>query len=97
MATNSNNRILEIAYSILSYLEKSPRAEDTCRGIMEWWLLQQLIERDGLQVSLALNELVSRSLVIETEGADKQILYQINHNSIGDVRAFLEQRSETDC
>jgi len=55
-----------------------------------------LIEIDGLQVNLALKELVSRSLVIESEGADKQILYQINRNSFRDVRAFLEQSSEED-
>ena len=63
---------------------------------MEWWLLHQLMEIDGLQVNLALKELVSRRLLIESESADKQILYQINRNSFRDVRAFLEQTSEED-
>ncbi len=94
MATTSNNRELEIAYGILSYLVKSPHAEDTRRGIMEWWLLQQLIEIEEVQVGLALKELVSRGLVIESESADKQILYEINRDSLADIRASLERGAE---
>ncbi len=61
---------------------------------MEWWLLQQLIEIEEVQVGLALKELVSRGLVIESESADKQILYEINRDSLADIRASLERGAE---
>ena len=82
MALDAKNRILGIASRILGYLEQSPRAEDTYKGILEWWLLQQMIELDEKDVKQALRELVSRGLLVETEGLDRQVFYHLNPNRI---------------
>lgn len=96
MAVDTNKKVLEIASRILEYLEKSPRAEDTYKGILEWWLLQQVIELDAKDVRQALRELVSRGLLVESEGYDRQVLYSFNPEKIEAAKAFRERRSERD-
>jgi Fe2+ or Zn2+ uptake regulation protein len=92
VASDPNSRIFEIASRILEYLEKSPHAEDTYRGILEWWLLQQMIEIDSMDVRQALRELVSEGFLIESERSDKQVLYHFNSEQTEAAKAFRRQR-----
>lgn len=66
--------ISELAYEILAYLFKNPDARDTKVGIAGWWLLTQHIEREiqrqTPKVEKALDELVSKKLII-AEGPSK--------------------------
>jgi hypothetical protein len=94
VGTVTNTSVFEIASSILEYLEKSPHAEDTYKGILEWWILQKMIELDAKDVKQAIRELVSRDLLIASEGSDKQILYHLNPESIEAAKAFRQQESE---
>lgn len=91
MAVVINNRVLEIASRILEYLEKRPRAEDAYNGILEWWLLQQMIELDAKDVRQALRELGSRGLLVESVGFDRQVLYSFNPEKIEAANAFRRE------
>ncbi|HKQ03814.1 MAG TPA: hypothetical protein VJ464_01680 [Blastocatellia bacterium] len=75
----------------MRYLEQNPNAEDTLRGITEWWLVQQMIEVETLHVQQALDELVSKQLIRQSIGPDNQIVYRINSENVAAVKAFLTQ------
>ena len=91
MGQDSNQKVIEIAYRILKYLDKNPNAEDTSRGIVGWWLVQQAMEVEAIYVQQALDSLVSKRLIKESLNPDNQILYQINRQNLKKVKAFLKQ------
>lgn len=64
-----------------------PERQDSFEGIVEWWLLEERIERVIQQMRVALEELVKRDLVFELRGSDGRIYYRLNAD-----KAFLTQR-----
>ena len=87
----SDDKALQLSYKILRYLEQNPNAEDSLRGITEWWLVHQMIEDETLHVQQALDELVSKQLIRQNIGPDNQIVYRINGENFAAVKAFLNQ------
>ena len=79
----------EIAQDILAYLVEHPGAQDTVQGIVQWWLLEQEIQRRTAQVQAALAELVARGLVLERQGKDGRTRYRINRRRSAQIRELL--------
>jgi len=60
----------QIERQILDYLTENPAAQDTVRGIVEWWLLKQKIAQSTAEVEAALANLVAEGKLLAREGAD---------------------------
>jgi hypothetical protein len=79
----------EIAQEVLAYLAEHPRAQDTLEGIVQWWLLEQEIQRRMAQVRAALAELVAQGLVLERQGKDGRTYYCVNRRRLAQIRELL--------
>jgi hypothetical protein len=64
-----------IERQILDYLTKHPAAQDTLRGIVEWWLLRQNIEQSTTEVEAALDELIAKGKLGAWTGPDGKVHY----------------------
>ncbi len=89
----------QIAHEILGYLVKHPRAQDTFEGILEWWLLEERIERRRAEVRTALAELVSDGYLLECEGKYARTHYRVNEEKYKEIAARYKsnQNSDTDA
>lgn len=87
---SKENDYLEVAGSILRYLRENPEAQETLKGIAEWWLLKQRISEAVDQVSEALSWLVERGYLIETKSPGIAPIYKINPASLSDLENFLK-------
>lgn len=84
----------DIAYDILSYLNKHKEAQDTLEGIAHWWLLEQTIEQHLLNVKKALAMLVEQKLVLIYEGESTGTRYGINPQKSEEISKALEDKSK---
>ena len=84
----------EMAYEILAYLAKNPDAQDTLEGVIEWWLLEQRIEKQMKKVKCAIDELVADGLVIERQGKDARVHYKINRRKYRKIQQLIEDMSK---
>jgi hypothetical protein len=66
-----------IERQILDYLARHRKAQDTLRGIVEWWLLKQWIIQGQTEVESALRRLVARKKLQAVLGRDGQVRYQL--------------------
>lgn len=66
-----------IERQILDYLEANPEAQDTMRGIVEWWILKQRIAESLSEVEAAVANLVTQRRVIAKSGPDGQVSYRL--------------------
>jgi hypothetical protein len=66
-----------IRKDILDYLAAHPGAQDTSEGIVEWWLLEQKIERATPAVKAALSRLVSEKKLRAKKGPDGRVHYRL--------------------
>lgn len=83
----------EISSEILAYLAKHPHAQDTLRGIIDWWLLEQQIERQTTEVKQALDNLLAKGLILERKGKDSQLHYLINRRKANEIRNLIKRNS----
>lgn len=83
-----------VAYEILAYLVKNPDAGDTIEGIVEWWLLEQRIDKETARVEEAIAELVAKELILGRKGRDSRTHYRINRQKYGEIRKLLKEGSE---
>ena len=67
----------ELARLILGYLEKHPQAEDTLRGISNWWLASQQIEESIDKVAEVIEDLVERGLIETRKNRNGSTLYKV--------------------
>jgi hypothetical protein len=82
-----------LAHQILAYLAEHPLAQDTLEGIMEWWLLDREIVHQTSAVTIALEELVAKGLILETRAKDSRAHYRLNPDKLGEVLEILKGRS----
>jgi hypothetical protein len=75
-----------IERQILEYLSKHPAAQDTLRGIVEWWLLKQKIEQSTADVEAAVKVLVAKGKLAVRTGPDRREFYS-RHRPSGKNRA----------
>ena len=90
MEKNLGRNGLQIAVDILSYLSRNPEAKDTLEGIVDWWLLQQEIERKVANVKKVLDELVREELILEIKSGDNNRHYRINAEKYDQIMKFIE-------
>jgi hypothetical protein len=72
-----------IEREILSYLAAHPGAQDTLRGIIEWWLLKQRIADSKAAVEAAVASLVAQGKLREHIGIDRQVRYGLSSKDSG--------------
>jgi hypothetical protein len=80
----------KIGNEILAYLAENPKAQDTLKGIVEWWLLEREIKFETARVKKALSDLVARGFVLEKKGLNSQIHYCINQNKHEEIKGLFK-------
>ena len=80
----------ETAHKILAYLMDNPDAQDTLEGILDWWLLQQDLQRNIALVRKALDELLDKRFLLERKGNDKRKYYQVNHEKLTEIATLIK-------
>ena len=65
-----------IERQIVAYLSKHPAAQDTLRGIIEWWFLKEQIEQTTADVKAALEKLVGEGKLSAWTGPDNTVHYR---------------------
>lgn len=83
----------KIARDVLTYLIEHQDAQDTIEGIVEWWLVEQKIKQQTVNVKAALDDLVERKYLLETTGLDSRSRYRINHSKRKEIFSLIEQSS----
>lgn len=71
-----NNKKFQVAYEILRYLIKKPKAQDAVEGI-SWWLVLDPEYPKSL-VKKALKMLVDDGFVVAQKGRDSRTVYKLN-------------------
>jgi len=89
--SNSFTTETDIARDVLAYLSEHPLARDTLEGVVEWWLLQQHVQRWTPRVEAVLAQLVSEGLLLEHNDQDERSHYQLNQSNLEAIREFLDQ------
>ena len=89
--SNSFTTETDIARDVLAYLSEHPLARDTLEGVVEWWLLQQHVQRWTPRVEAVLAQLVSEGLLLEHKDQDERSHYQLNQSNLEAIREFLDQ------
>ena len=69
---------MPLAREILGYMIRNPQANDTCEGIVEWWLREQKIRHSVADAKAALAEFVAQRLVLTRQGVDGRTHYRLN-------------------
>jgi DNA-binding PadR family transcriptional regulator len=89
----------QIAYAILAYLAENPDAEDTLKGISEWWLSEQTGRPNMASVKKALDKLITGGWVVasEREGEGAQTYYKVNRRRLKEIEALLTQFKNSDA
>jgi hypothetical protein len=70
----------EIRRSVLAYLQVHPRAADTLRGVVNWWLPQQRYENSRQRIEKVLAALVAEGLLHRDRLPDGEVLYALNEH-----------------
>ncbi len=79
---------------ILRYVLRSPRARDPIEGVVEWWLLNEEIERRTKKVDEVLSELVAEGLVLEHKEADGRRVFGINQQKVSEIKALIHNEGK---
>jgi hypothetical protein len=74
----NKTEIEHIASKILKHLYENPGKKDSLKGICEWWLLEEIIDQAIEVVSVALELLLSKKLILEKNSFGSEKVYQIN-------------------
>ena len=72
----------QIEQQILNYLTANPAAQDTLRGITEWWLFMQRIQETESDIEAALNKLVANGKLARQVGSDGQVIYRLRKDTL---------------
>lgn len=81
----------QISYEILAYLADHPSAQDTLEGVVEWWLLEETIKDRTERVKEAIDDLVSKRLLLERKGKDERTHYRINRRRVRAISEILKR------
>jgi hypothetical protein len=90
----SPSRRSQISYQILAYLADHPQAQDTVEGIVEWWLLEQRIKQATSQVKTALEQLISKDLVVARKDKTGRVYFRVNREMIREIRRMLRAENK---
>lgn len=70
-------------------MQANPQAGDTLEGIMDWWLLEQRIEKGVDEVSAAITWLVANGYLLEKKVPGSKPLYEINATKHDEIIEFI--------
>jgi hypothetical protein len=77
-----------LTQQLLGYWIQHPEAQSTVEAIVEWWLLEQQIQRAAEEVRPVLAELVAKGFVVEKRQGDGRIRYRLNRKKEAEIRAW---------
>lgn len=83
----------QLANEILQYLIDHPKAQDTLKGIANWWLLGRTTKHPTALVREVLDQLVDKRYVIAYQGSDSQTHYKINPRKRKEIISNLQSKS----
>lgn len=86
----------KIRYYILAYLAKNPDAQDTLKGISEWWLSEQSGPPNVAAVEEAVAGLVRSGLVVASAREGSQTYYKANRERLEEIKALLTRFGSPD-
>lgn len=75
MTTEPEPEVRRAADDIRMWFQANPRAAETLRGIVQWWLMQQRFEEAWHTVESALGQLMDEGVVKRTILPDGGALY----------------------
>lgn len=84
----------EMEEDIVRYLVEHPDAKDTLDGILRWWVMEQRVKREMMQVEKAVVALTQRDWLLKRTGADSQVHYRLNPAKAGEITAELGRKSD---
>jgi hypothetical protein len=87
----------QIAYHILSYLAENPDAQDTLKGILEWWLSERPGRPNAAAVEEAVTNLVTGGLVLARAREGAQTYYKVNRQRLKEIKALLTRFKSSDA
>ena len=80
----------EIRLSILRYLSKNPKAEDTLEAVVLWWILKDRCELRTTQVETVTQQLVDEGLLLEKKGPR----YAVNPERLHEVFNLVQDAKQ---
>jgi hypothetical protein len=87
----------QITYHILAYLAENPDAQDTLKGISEWWLSEQSGPPNVAAVEEAVTRLVNSGLVVASAREGAQTYYKVNRRRLEEIEELLTQLRSSDA
>jgi len=85
-------QVSPIAHEILGYLSDHPDAEDTVKGITEWWVLEECLKRQRVEVQRALDELVADGLLVKKPARYSDARYRLSDGKLSELRKLLNPK-----
>ncbi len=85
----------KIRHHILAYLAEKPDAQDTLKGISEWWLPRHLGRPNETAVKKAVTSLVEDGLVLGPHEGTQT--YKVNRQRLKEIKTLLEQFRNSDA
>jgi len=89
---NESDESRETSHKILAYLMDNPDAQDTLKGIVDWWLLQQDLRRNVALIKKAVDGLIRNGFLLERLGNGRTKYYQVNRGRLPEISALIDQR-----
>jgi hypothetical protein len=86
---SQRDKTQETSYKILAYLMDNPDAQDTLKGIVDWWLLQQDIKRNVALIRKTVDRLIHKGFLLERQGKDQTKYYQVNREKLPEISALI--------
>jgi hypothetical protein len=69
----------------------NPEAQDTFKGIVDWWMLQQDIKRNIALIKKVVDRLIHKGFLLEKLGMDKTKYYQVNRERLAEISALIQK------
>jgi hypothetical protein len=85
------NETRETSHRILAYLMDNPNAQDTLKGIVDWWMLQQDIKRNITLIRKVIDRLIRKGFLLERLGMDNRKYYQVNRERLTEISALIQK------
>ena len=86
----TSRRIPQPARAILRYFLSHPNAVESLEGIARWRLLEEAIQRKILETEAALNWLVERGFLTESQPPHSTRLFSLNPESREQAEALVQ-------
>jgi len=88
---NGHNETRETSHKILAYLIDNPDAQDTLKGIVDWWLLQQDLRWNVTLIRKAVDKLIHKGFLLERLGNGRTKYYQVNRARLPEISALIQK------